>query len=82
VSLSRAPINCDSGKQRGTRHISGVRQSVRNALYMATLSARTWNPTIRALAQRLSATGKPFKVVMTACMRGAENNTAAAPQPT
>jgi transposase len=64
-----APLNRDSGKQRGQRHIFGGRQSVRNALYMATLTARTWNPVIRALAQRLSAAGKPFKVVMTACMR-------------
>ncbi len=64
-----APINRDSGKQRGQRHIIGGRQSVRNALYMATLTAHTWNPTIRAMAQRLSAAGKPFKVMMTACMR-------------
>jgi len=38
-------------------------------LYMATLTARSWNPTIKAFAQRLAAAGKPFKVIMTACMR-------------
>jgi transposase len=64
-----APLADDSGKRRGHRYIRGGRQSVRNALYMATLTARTHNPIIRALAQRLSAAGKPFKVVMAACMR-------------
>ena len=38
-------------------------------LYMATLTARSWNPTIKAYAQRLTRAGKPFKVVMTAYMR-------------
>lgn len=28
-----------------------------------------YNPTIKAFAQRLKAAGKPFKVIMTACMR-------------
>jgi transposase len=64
-----APINRDSGRERGQRHITGGRHSVRRMLYMATLTARTWNPTIKAFAQRLAAAGKPFKVVMTACMR-------------
>jgi len=64
-----APMNRDSGKQRGQRHITGGRHSVRNILYMAALSARTHNPIIKAFAQRLADAGKPFKVVMTACMR-------------
>jgi transposase len=64
-----APINRDSGRERGQRHITGGRQSVRRMLYVATLTARSWNPTIKAFAQRLAAAGKPFKVVMTACMR-------------
>ena len=64
-----APINRDSGTQRGQRHIAGGRHSVRRMLYMATLTARSWNPTIKAFAQRLAAAGKTFKVVMTACMR-------------
>jgi len=62
-------MNRDSGKQRGQRHITGGRHSVRNILYMAALSARTHNPIIKAFAQRLADAGKPFKVVMTACMR-------------
>lgn len=64
-----APMNRDSGNQRGQRHITGGRQSVRNILYMATLTARTHNPTIKAMATRLSKAGKPFKVMMTACLR-------------
>lgn len=64
-----APMNRDSGKQRGQRHITGGRASVRKVLYMAALTARSYNPIIKAFAQRLSAAGKPFKVVMTACMR-------------
>ncbi|MGC4032601.1 MAG: transposase [Tepidisphaeraceae bacterium] len=64
-----APMNRDSGTQRGRRHIQGGRQSVRNMLYMATLTARTYNPLIRAMARRLTAAGKPFKVMMTACLR-------------
>lgn len=64
-----APFNRDSGKFHGTRHIRGGRASVRSTLYMATLTARRCNPVIREFAQRLEAAGKPFKVVMTACMR-------------
>jgi hypothetical protein len=33
---------------------------------MAALTARSYNPIIKAFAQRLSAAGKPFKVIMTA----------------
>jgi len=64
-----APLNWDSGQQRGTRHIWGGRAPVRTALYMATLSAVRCNPVIRAFFERLSAAGKPRKVVLTACMR-------------
>jgi transposase len=38
-------------------------------MYMAALSARTHNPVIRAMFERLTAAGKPYKVAMTACMR-------------
>lgn len=64
-----APLNRDSGEFRGRRTIWGGRASVRAALYMATLTARTFNPVIRRFAERLEAAGKPFKLVMTACMR-------------
>jgi transposase len=64
-----APFADDSGTHRGKRHVRGGRASVRVALYMATVSARRFNPTIRAVFNRLTAAGKPFKVTMTACMR-------------
>lgn len=64
-----APFNRDSGKFRGRRAIWGGRAAVRSVLYMAALTARRCNPLIRAFAQRLEAAGKPFKVVLTACMR-------------
>jgi transposase len=64
-----APMNRDSGKQRGERHIVGGRSAVRCVLYMATLTARTYNPLIKAMSDRLTRAGKAFKVVMTACMR-------------
>ena len=64
-----APFNDDSGKRRGHRYIRGGRTEVRNVLYMATLSARSHNPVIKAMFERLTAAGKPYKVAMTACMR-------------
>jgi transposase len=64
-----APFNRDSGKFHGRRAIWGGRASVRKVLYMATLTARRTNPVIRAFGERLAAAGKPFKVVMVACMR-------------
>lgn len=64
-----APLNWDSGQQRGTRHIWGGRAPVRTALYMATLSAVRCNPIIRTFFERLSAAGKPRKVALIACMR-------------
>lgn len=64
-----APYADDSGQRQGQRYIRGGRVEVRNVIYMATLSARTHNPTIKAMFERLTAAGKPFKVAMTACMR-------------
>jgi len=64
-----APLNCDSGEHRGTRHIYGGRARVRSALYMAALTATRCNPVIKEFYQRLLAKNKPFKVAITACMR-------------
>lgn len=64
-----APFNRDSGKFHGRRAIWGGRSAVRSVLYMAALTARRCNPVIQAFAKRLQDTGKPFKVVLTACMR-------------
>ncbi len=63
-----APLNCDSGRARGQRHIRGGRADVRTALYMATLSALCCNPTIRSYYQRLRQAGKPAKVAIVAAM--------------
>jgi len=64
-----APLNNDSGQQRGTRHIYGGRARVRCMLYMAAFTATRHNPVIKEFYERLMAKEKPFKVVMTACMR-------------
>jgi transposase len=64
-----APFARESGAWRGKRFIRGGRMGVRNVLYMATLSAKRWNPAIKAVFERLEAVGKPFKVRMVACMR-------------
>jgi transposase len=64
-----APYNRDSGPMKGKRAISGGRKSVRSVLYMAALAATRFNPVIKAFARRLTQHGKPFRVVLTACMR-------------
>ena len=64
-----APLNRDSGSHRGRRSIWGGRANIRTALYMATMSARTHNPPIKAFYEHLLAAGKPGKVALVACMR-------------
>jgi transposase len=64
-----APFNCDSGVLTGTRHIWGGRPVVRQALYMATLSAIRYNAPIRAFYQRLVDAGKRKKIALIAAMR-------------
>jgi transposase len=64
-----APINRDSGQMRGRRTIAGGRTDVRNALYMAALSAIRWNPVISEHYRNLVDRGRPKKVALVACMR-------------
>ena len=64
-----APLNRDSGQQRGSRHIYGGRAALRRVLYMAALSASRHNLVIKEFYERLCAKQKPFKVAITACMR-------------
>ena len=64
-----APFNHDSGRFRAQRRIRGGRAALRKTLYMAAFVAKRCNPVIRSFAQRLHHKGKPFKVVLTACMR-------------
>jgi transposase len=63
-----APVNRDSGTMLGHRTIAGGRTSVRNVLFMATLSAIRWNPPIRSHSQQLTARDRP-KMVVVACIR-------------
>lgn len=64
-----APINNDSGQQAGKRRTIGGRSYVRRVLYMATLTATRYNPTIRKFYQNLLANGKEKKVALVAAMR-------------
>jgi transposase len=64
-----APMNRDSGKQRGKRRTGGGRIQVRSALYMATLASTRHNPVISAYYARLLKSGKPRMVAVVACMR-------------
>jgi transposase len=64
-----APFNCDSGQQRGQRHIWGGRSAVRAVLYMAAVSASRHNPVLRTFYRRLRDAGKPAKVALVATMR-------------
>lgn len=64
-----APFNCDSGTMRGKRRTWGGRQAVRTILYLAANVARRYNPELKAFFERLTETGKPFKVALVASMR-------------
>jgi transposase len=63
-----APLADDSGTRAGYRRIRGGRADVRTALYMATVTAITHNPSIRACYQRWRAAGKLPKVALVAAM--------------
>lgn len=63
-----APMARDSGTRAGARRCWGGRAEVRTALFMAVLSAKRYNPVIKAFYERLLAKGKPKKVALTACM--------------
>jgi transposase len=64
-----APFDRDSGAMRGQRFIAGGRRRPRRLLYMAALSAKTWDPSLKAFAQRLLAKGKHPKAAIVAVMR-------------
>lgn len=64
-----APFNRDSGRFKGQRRIGGGRAPVRTALYMAALVAKRHNPVMKVFADRLSAAGKPPKLVIIAVAR-------------
>ena len=64
-----APLNNDSGKKNGTRHIRGGRGHVRRILYMSALVAIRFNKEIKHIFDKLMARGKLFKVAIVAVMR-------------
>jgi transposase len=64
-----APMNRDSGRYRGKRHIQGGRVEVRAPLYMACLVAIRHNPPLRSFYRRLRDAGKPARVALVAVMR-------------
>ena len=64
-----APFVCDSGTERGKRHIWGGRAHLRKLLYMCALHAIGKNRVLKEFYQRLKAAGKPSKVALIAVMR-------------
>ncbi len=64
-----APMNRDSGRYQGKRHIRGGRHRVRIVLFMAVMSAVRSNPKLKDKYEQLKAAGKPPKVALVACMR-------------
>lgn len=64
------PALRQSGTWRGHVRISKIGSTIlRAALYMPAVVAMQHNPLVRALAQRLRASGKPGKVIVVAAMR-------------
>lgn len=66
-----APINNDSGKKQGYRKTVGGRGAIKQALFMAALSASRFNETLRVYYQRLLGKGKKKKVALMAVMLNA-----------
>lgn len=64
-----APFARDSGTFRGHRRIRGGRASVRTALYLSAMTASRFNPTMKAVYQRLRDAGKPPKLAFIAIAR-------------
>jgi transposase len=64
-----APTNRDSGTLRGKRTTGGGRSNVRTALFMPTVVAKQYNPTIKKFYDRLIENGKPKMVALIAAMR-------------
>jgi transposase len=67
--IGLAPFNDDSGTRERRRRIRGGRADVREVLYMAAMSARLHDATIRTFYDRLLAAGKIHHVAIVARMR-------------
>lgn len=64
-----APFNADSGQKRGKRIIRGGRKRIRDALYMAAVSASRCNNRFAAFYRSLRAANKPAKLALIAVAR-------------
>lgn len=64
-----APVTRESGKWKGRSFIGGGRRGARRSLFMATLTAITYNPDLARKYEDLRSRGKPAKVALTAIMR-------------
>ena len=69
-----APYNSDSGQHRGKRQIQGGRINLRCSLYMAAFNIMgrrkdQQDNALRRFGQKLTAAGKPYKVMIVAVMR-------------
>jgi transposase len=58
-----APLARDSGKQHGKRVVRGGRRDVRAILYVVAGVVRRYDPDFAAFHERLSAAGKPKRVI-------------------
>lgn len=67
--LGVAPFVCESGMERGKRHIWGGRAQLRACLYMAAMTAMRDNRILSEFYRRLRDAGKPGKVAIVAVMR-------------
>ena len=61
-----APIARDSGKSTGKRPVRGGREGVRSILFVVAELVSRYDPDFAAFRQRLTAAGKPAKLVRTA----------------
>jgi transposase len=61
-----APIARDSGKFSGKRPVRGAREGVRSILFIVAEVVRRYDPDFKAFHRKLSAAGKPPKVIRTA----------------
>lgn len=64
-----APIANQSGNHDGKRQIWGGRKPVRRMLYLAAVSAKQWNPSLKPFYDRLAEKGKEAKVALIAVAR-------------
>lgn len=58
-----APLARDSGKREGKRVVRGGRRNVRGILFVVSLIVRRYDPDFAAFHDRLTAAGKPKKVI-------------------